>query len=303
MKIDAPETSELEVFLAVAEHRSFAQAAKQVGVPRATVSRRLQRLEERLGVRLFRRTTRQVAITRAGEQLEPHARRIVETARAAAQAVQGAQGEVRGLLRVSVPPGQANALDDLLLSFLAAHPGVRMEVERSSRQVDLAQGAFDVALRASSHLDPGLIARKLVEVSLGAWASPEYLDAHGRPTSLEELAEHACLVGYERGVRPATHWPLRSGGHIAVRPRFASNDLGLLAAAARRHHGLVLLPGPFAQGLEPVLADEVGSTSTIALVYADRHTSPVARAFVDHVLARGPFTALPGSGEHDALDL
>lgn len=287
MHVDPPETSELEVFLAIVDQGSFAGAASVLGLPRATVSRRLKRLETRLGVRLLRRTTRQVALTPAGRDLDPHARRIVAAVREAAESVQRSEGPLRGLLRVSAPPGNFERFEQLLVEFLEQHPQVRLELERSTRQVDVVAGGFDVALRATSNLDPGLVARRLTTISLGAWASPSYLATRGHPPDVSALQEHDCLVGYARGERPAVHWPLLGGGHVAIRPRMASNDLSLLAAAASRGLGIALLPGPFAQehGLEPVLPDQIGASSTLALVYADRHTSPTVRAFVDHVLA------------------
>ena len=287
MKRDVPETSELEAFLAIVDHGSFAGAAGTLGVPRATVSRRLKRLEERLQVRLFRRTTRQVALTQAGRDLDPHARSIVAAVRAATDAVQQSEGPLRGLVRVSAPPGPAGRFEELLLAFAAAHPQVRMEIERSTRQVDLVAGGFDVALRATPALDPGLIARRIATTHLRAWASAAYLDAHGAPETVDDLADHPCFVGYSRGERPATQWPLLDGGHVAIRPRLATNDLSLLARAAESGLGIVLLPDLFARrhDLEPVLPDLVGTESTLAVVYADRHLSPTVRAFVDHLLA------------------
>jgi len=287
MQYDAPETSELEVFLAIVDQGSFAGAAKALDLPRATVSRRLKRLEERLQVRLLRRTTRQVALTQAGRDLDPHARSIVDAVRAATEAVHRSEGPLRGLLRISAPPGAFRRFEELLVDFMAAHPLVRMEVERSTRQVDLVAGGFDVALRATPTLDPGLIARRLTHTRLGAWASPTYLAQRGHPQGIGDLAEHDCLAGFTRGERPASQWPLLDGGHVSIRPRMASNDLVLLAAAAERGQGIALLPELFATGhdLEPVLIDRIGTQSQLALVYADRHTSPTVRAFVDHVLA------------------
>lgn len=287
MHVDAPETSELEAFLAIVDHGSFAKAAEALALPRATVSRRLKRLEQRLGVRLFRRTTRKVALTQSGRHLDPHARSIVAAIRAAADAVQQVEGPPRGLVRVSTPPGAPGRLEELMVGFAMAHPLIRLEVERSTRQVDLVAGGFDVALRATSQLDPGLIARRIASTHLRAWASRDYLAEHGHPASVDDLAGHACFVGYTRGERPATGWPLLDGGTVPIRPRLASNDLLFLASAAERGLGIALLPDLLASGrpLVPVLTDVVGTASTLAFVYADRQLSPPVRAFVDHMLA------------------
>lgn len=288
MQVDVPETSELEAFLAIVDHGSFAKAAGALGLPRATVSRRLKRLEQRLGVRLFRRTTRKVALTPSGRHLDPHARSIVAAVRAATDAVQQVDGPPRGLVRVSSPPGPLGRVEEVMLGFARAHPLIRLEVERSTRQVDLVAGGFDVALRATSTLDPGLIARRIASTHLRAWASKDYLAEHGHPASVDDLSRHACFVGYTRGERPATGWPLLDGGHVAIRPRLASNDLVVLATAAEQGLGIALLPDLLAahRTLVPVLPKVVGAASTLAFVYADRHLSPPVRAFVDYMLAR-----------------
>ena len=295
IKLDLPETSGLEAFLAIVEHGSFAGAAGALSLPRATVSRRLQRLEGRMGVRLFRRTTRQVSLTQAGYALDPHARRILAATAEAVDAMQQAEGPLRGLLRMSLPPGDLPGLNDAILDFLDANPYVRVEVERSTRRVDLVASGFDIALRAGAELEPGLIARKLVRVVLRAWASPSYRDAHGLPKTLEGLAEHACLAGYERGERPAVRWPLVDGGWVSIQPRLACNEISMLADATARGQGIALLPEPFARqrDLVPVLPTRLGANSSLALVYADRHTSPSVKAFVDHLMGCADTLLLP----------
>jgi DNA-binding transcriptional LysR family regulator len=241
MQHDPPETAELLAFVAVIDNGSIAAAADELGLPRATISRRLARLEERLATRLIRRTTRQLALTDAGRELDPHARRIVEAVQQAAKSLQLADGAPRGLLRVSAPPGPAGLFDDVLVEFMARYPHVQLEVERSTRQVDLVAGGFDVALRATSHLHPGLVARRLATVSVGVVAAPSYLARQGTPRDPADLADHAALDGYDRGERPSTHWPLLDGGSVRVNARMASNDLGLLGRAAAAGEGLALL--------------------------------------------------------------
>jgi len=303
MQHDPPETAELLAFVAVIDNGSIAAAADELGLPRATISRRLARLEERLATRLIRRTTRQLALTDAGRELDPHARRIVEAVQQAAKSLQLADGAPRGLLRVSAPPGPAGLFDDVLVEFMARYPHVQLEVERSTRQVDLVAGGFDVALRATSHLHPGLVARRLATVSVGVVAAPSYLARQGTPRDPADLADHAALVGYDRGERPSTHWPLLDGGSVRVNARMASNDLGLLGRAAAAGEGLALLPAPLcaaaiADGsLRPILP-MVGALSQLALVYAEKaHLAPAVRAFVDHVASRLPTQWPTSSGQ------
>jgi DNA-binding transcriptional LysR family regulator len=145
--------------------------------------------------------------------------------------------------------------------------------------------------RAGTELDPGLVARRLATSEVRGVAAPAYLARAGVPITADDLAHHTCLLGFARGERPATHWPLRDGGKVRVRGRLISNDLRLLVDAARRGLGVALFPAlvyeaEMAAGeLVPVLPDVLGATSVVARVYLDRKlTRAAVRAFVDHVV-------------------
>ncbi|MCA9572229.1 MAG: LysR family transcriptional regulator, partial [Myxococcales bacterium] len=237
MSHDLPETSELAAFVAVVDAGSVSGAADELGLPRATVSRRLARLEERLGVRLLRRTTRRTALTDAGTELYGHARTALAAVGEGWAALRRADGVPRGLLRVSVPP-VSGELTEVLLAFVRAFPEVRLEVEVSTRHVDLIGEGFDVAVRASGHLDPGLVARQLARFRSQALASPAYVERHGLPSTAEELRDHACLLGFDRGVRPVTWWPLLDGGRVRVDGRLVCNDIDVLWEATRQGLGI-----------------------------------------------------------------
>jgi DNA-binding transcriptional LysR family regulator len=288
---DLPETSELLTFARVVETRSISRAARELGVPRPTVGRRLARLEERLGVRLIKRTTRTMALTDAGEQLYRRARAVLEAVRDASRSVQREDGAVRGLLRASIPPMQGMAFGAFIAEFSERYPDVRVELEASSRYVDLVAGGFDVAIRASTELAPGLIARPLAKSRLYAVAAPSYLQGAPAIKRSSDLAKHQCLSGFDRGEHPATHWPLLNGGRVAIEPRLVSNDLMILRDAMLSGLGIALLPEPsvrddLAEGrCACVLPNAVGATATIAVVYADRELVPPAvRAFIDAVV-------------------
>src|SRR5688572_13650308 len=153
------ETAELLAFARTVESKSLSRAAAELGVPRATISRRLARLEERLGARLLRRTTRSLVLTDAGEALYRHARIVLDAVTHAEQSVRRTDDVIRGDLRVSVPPMLNQSFNEMLSDFAHAHPEVRLQIHFSSQFVDLRQGDYDVALRASSELQPGLVAR------------------------------------------------------------------------------------------------------------------------------------------------
>jgi len=291
MKIDPPETSELQAFVAVVDSGSVTGAARELALPRATISRRLARLEDRLDTRLMHRTTRRVQSTDAGLEYYRHARAILDAVELATRSVVAPDSAPRGLLRVSVPPVRGPEFHTLLLDFLEQYPAVQLEVIVSTAFEDLRARNIDVAWRAGTEFDPSLIARPLTRTTLLGVASPAYLQAHGLPASPADLAEHRCLVGFARGERPATHWPLHDGGQVRVRGVLSSNDLGLRMSALLRGMGIGLLPqmlmrDRLAEGsLVPVLEGVLGRCSQSALVYPDRHhLRPAVRAFVDHVV-------------------
>lgn len=286
------ETAELLAFARTVDARSLSRAAIELGVPRATVSRRLARLEERLGARLLRRTTRSLALTDAGEALYRHAQIVLDAVRHAEASVRRVDDAVRGDLRVSVPPVMPPSFHDLICEFSARYPDVRLQVHFSSRAVDLLRDGYDVALRASTDLEPGLIARRLSEVKLVAVASPAYLAAHGTPASRRDLSRHRCLMNLGRGELPQTQWPFGKGHKISVTGALFSNDLGLLRDAAVRGLGIALLPMPFVHALLEdgalvhVLPGELEAESQVAVVYPERElVPPQVRAFVDILVA------------------
>lgn len=288
---DMPETSELATFARVVEAKSISLAARELGVPRPTVGRRLARLEERLGVRLLRRSTRKMALTEAGALFYQRARSALASVVEARDAVQRADGAVRGLLRVSAPTLQGWQFGELVASFLAHNPEVRLELESTTRHVDLLAGGFDVAIRASTDLAPGLVARALGKTRLVAVASPEYLASAPAVRTVADLARHKCIVGYDRGEHPATHWPLVDGGRVRVEARFASNDIAVMRECAVRGAGVAMLPEAAivaeleSGALVPLLERKVGAIAVIAAVYAERaFVAPAVRAFIDAVV-------------------
>lgn len=241
---ELPETTEFLTFVRTVEARSISRAARELGVPRPTVGRRLARLEEKLGVRLLRRTTRTMVLTDAGEALYQRARGVIAAVREAEQSVRRSDDAVRGTLRVSAPPMNLLHFGAMISDFIGRYPDVRLELDLTTRHVDLAAGSYDVAIRAAAQLPPGLIARNLMRSRLVAVASPEYLARHGTPRRVTEIAKHACLVGFAQGEHPSTHWPLVRGGQVRVEALMATNDLGVLLTAALGGRGVALLPLP-----------------------------------------------------------
>lgn len=281
-----------EEFVAIVEAGSLTAAAGQLGLPRPTLSRRLARLEEELGVRLLHRSARRLVLTDPGQALYGRARPLVVAAREAEQAVRRLDGVPRGLLRVSLPMGLPNVAAGWFCDFLERYPEVRLETVSTAEHVDLVEEGFDAALRAGPIEETSLVARTLTVSPLVAVASPAYLAARGMPASVEDLTDHDCLVGFRSGRAPDPSWPLRDGGAIDVSGTWASNDMSVRFEAARRGRGIALVaerlaaPSLAAAELVHVLPGVVGRDERISVVYPDRRfLNPKVRAFVDLLVA------------------
>jgi DNA-binding transcriptional LysR family regulator len=289
------ETAELLAFAKSVEARSLSRAAAELGIPRATLSRRLARLEERLGARLLRRTTRSLVLTDAGQNMYRHACIVLEAVQTAEASVRQVGDVVRGQLRVSVPPIVTDSFRNMLCSFMERYPEVRLSVDFGSRMVDLLRDGYDVALRASTGMEPGLIARPLSREPVLCVASPAYLAVHGTPRTPEDLAQHRCLMGFARGELPQTHWAFGNAGRQYLEGILHSNELDLLRTAAVRGLGVAYLPLTIVHAdlmggtLVAVAPDTLRSEALIALVYPERQfVPPAVRAFIDAVVAWAP---------------
>ena len=285
------ETAELLAFATIVTAKSLSGAAHKLGVPRATIGRRLARLEKRLGARLLRRTTRSLVLTDAGEAFHRHARIVLDALSQAEESVRKVDDTLRGNLRVSVPPMDAGLLG-VLADFAKAHPELRLQAHFSTQHVDLRRDGYDVALRASPQLEPGLVARTLARIRMIGVASPAYLAAHGKPRSQADMRRHRCLMSFSRGEVPETHWPLAGGGKLQLEGSFFTNNLNLLAEAAVRGLGIAFLPTVAVEGhlqrgaLVQVLPGVLETSATISVVYPEREfLPPQVRAFVDTIAA------------------
>jgi DNA-binding transcriptional LysR family regulator len=286
------ETAELLSFTKAVEMHSLSRAASQLGLPRATLGRRLARLEQRLGVRLLRRTTRSLALTDAGEAFYKHARIVLDAVTQAERSVKLDPAAVRGTLRVTVPPITDPSFHAMLCEFAEKYPELQLHFDFTTRFVDLHREGYDVAVRAGTTLEPGLVARTIARSPMSAFASPKYLAAHGTPRTVRDLKNHRCLLGFSRGQVPQNHWPLLAGGQVHVEGRFFASDVRVLIAAAVRGLGLVALPRDMIASelksgrLVQVLEGVVGGEARVSVVYPEREfMPPQVRAFIDAVLA------------------
>jgi DNA-binding transcriptional LysR family regulator len=278
-------TDRLREFVAVVDQQSISAGARKLGVPRATLSRRITALETDLSVRLMHRNTRRLVMTEAGQELYRRARRIVSDTDAAWAAVQRLDDVPRGLLRVSV----ASVFNpQLFIDFVRDYPEVELEVRVDTRHVDLVAEGIDVAVRFGPVDDAALIVRRLWVGDSIAVASPSYLARHGEPSQPKQLADHECIVGFAGTWAPRRAWPRIGGGEVAVGGRLTGNDVGLARDAAVAGLGIALLPRIIVAdqlrdgSLVHVLRNMVGRDDPASIVYADREfIEPKVRAFVD----------------------
>ena len=288
------ETEELAIFAAVVAWSSVSRAAAELRVPRATVSRKLAGLEERLGVRLLQRTTRSMRLTEHGQLLYRHAQLVLDAARLAESSVQRRPSGPSGVVRVSMPPMTFGTLPDVLAEFALEYPAICLQVHVSNRTVNLRREGYDVAIRATGSLEAGLVSRVLSRVSLVGVAAPAYLAAHGTPGSPRELRQHRCLMGFDQQERAQTHWNIM-GKKTAIAGAAFSNDPHLVLRFALRGLGIAFLPatlvaGALARGeLVAVLPKQLRLQGSISVVYVERKLMPPqVRALVDWLIERAP---------------
>lgn len=285
---------DLILFARVVDAGSFSQAAERCGLPKSTVSRRISALERSLGERLLTRTTRQFAITEFGEGMLEHARRLLEEAEAASALAQHRQATPQGTLRVSLPPDFLQELElvPFLLAFATRYPEVKVEMDLSPRRVDLVAERFDLAIRVAARLpdDATLVARRLLEMRHGLYASPAYLARFGRPLAPADLVSHTGLKLITSSGE-AQHWQLsRADQHWVGAPAgpIAVNSVGLQRELAAHGLGLVGLSERYAAAfvqkglLERVLPDWCLPTMTVWAVTPGRRLQPTrVSAFIE----------------------
>jgi DNA-binding transcriptional LysR family regulator len=276
----------------VVRHRSFTGAAREAGLVKSAVSKRITQLEARLGVRLLHRTTRQLVLTDEGARFYQHCAALVAAAEAAVESAAGADDSLRGVIRVSAPVVFAERhLTRALAAFLSERPAIEVQLTVDDRLVDVIGGGFDLAIRIGRLAPSSLVARKLAADRLVVCASPDYLARRGTPAHPGDLVHHSCLR-YAL-VDTAAEWRFR-GPHgpfvlPAQGPLIASSG-AILREAAIAGLGLAVLPRHMiarevADGrLDLVLDGQRRAEIAIHAVYPDRRLPARTRALVDFLV-------------------
>lgn len=293
--------ADMETFVRVVETGSITAAAARLEIAKSAVSRRLAELEARLGVQLFRRTTRRLSLTESGRSFYERCVRVLADVEEAELAVSQEHGALRGKLRVALPLSFGLLhLAPAINAFIAQHPLVEFDLDFNDRQVDLMQEGFDVAIRIAQLTDSSLIARRLAPIGHSVCASPAYFSVHGIPRQPADLERHVCLA-YSNLANPGT-WAYQApdgrSGTVKVPVRLKANNGDFLCNAAIAGQGVILQPtfyvyDAIARGaLVPVLGDYTWPALNAYAVYPPtRHLSTRVRAFVDFLAQR--FSGLP----------
>lgn len=283
--------NEMAIFAHVVEAGSFTGAAKNLGLPKSTISRKITQLEERLGVRLIQRTTRSLRLTDTGHAYYKQCARILADIEEANIVVTQMQNTPTGTLRITAPVLFGSIiLSSLLAEFLERYPQVSIDLRLSDQPMDLVQEGIDVAFRVGQLEDSSLIGRYLGDVRGILCASPSYLQRHQAPTHPDQLAEHTLL-----SLPDWLTWQLNGQNqqtvNVQVKPRLQVNDFASLYTLTLAGAGIAPLPliittAAIQSGeLVEVLSDWPSSSAPIHVLYpSNRHLSMKVRSFVDFVI-------------------
>ena len=283
--------ADLRAFIRVVDRRGFAAASKGLGLTPSAVSKLVTRLEDRLGVRLFHRTTRRLLLTPEGETYHLRARDIISAVEDAEAEISHSAQRPRGKLRVNCVPAFAfHQLAKVLPAFAEKYPEIELDLTVTDRVIDLLAEDADVAIRTGVVDSPSLIVRKISEVTRGLYASPAYLARRGTPQTPEQLSRHNCIV---LKIFPASsRWPFHKNGKVRLldigsRLHVDSGEAALRLAVAdggiARLANLIVADAVRAGELNAVLEDcHVAEPVPLSAVYPQgRHRMPKVRVFVD----------------------
>jgi DNA-binding transcriptional LysR family regulator len=284
------EIGAVELFVRVAELRSFRAAGDALGVPKSTVSRRVAELERGLGARLFHRTTRHVELTSAGKTYLRACGPALATITEAGRAIATSSVDAAGRLRVTAPVMLGEKLlGEAIVECLARHPQIQLELVLTDRHVDLVEEKFDLAFRAGTLKDTSVVAHELWRGDVRCFARREYLRDHGTPQTPRDLRRHECILFTPHA--PRGRWMFRSRGRaleVPVHGRLVVNSLPLALEAAVRGLGIARLPGALVnEGLAENKLIEVldayapPARALYAVHASGRRASPAAQAFLE----------------------
>lgn len=298
MKTDI--SSELAFFVLLAKTGSLSATAREMDVTPPAITKRLVQLEQRLGVRLVNRTTRQVSLTREGETYLAHATRILVSIREMEDSVASSRAAPQGLLRINATLGFGRtAVAPLISSFAQQYPDLEVQLQLTDRPINLVEEAFDLGIRFGELPDTRLNARKLMSNRRFLCASPGYLKKLGMPSAPSDLVRHHCIIHRQNDEAPGI-WRLtrnRKTETVKVNGTLSSNDGDVVLGWALDGHGILLrsewdLAKYLATGrLRMVLPDFKLISADLFAYYPSQQNMPArVRTFIDFLVCRLPQT-------------
>ncbi len=304
-----PDMEAMAIFATVVEARGITAAATALGLSAPTVSKAVVRLEQRVGARLFNRTSRRLVLTDAGRDLADRAIRLLADAEAAEAALIAQSATPRGLVRLAAPMSfGVREIAPILPDFLTRYADVSIDLHLSDALVDVIGDGFDIALRIGELADSSLLARRLAPVPGMIVAAPAYLDRRGRPAHPAELADHDCFAYAYQRTRDAWHFSNATGEQVTVRPsgRLRVNNGDAVLPAVIAGLGIVSLPAFLAEDavndgrLKAILPGWSTSRASLFLLTPSGGPRPVrVQVLVDFLtqrLTRQTRQDLPGIG-------
>ncbi len=286
---------DMSIFIRVVDAGGISRAAEQLGMAKSAVSKRLQELENRLGVRLLNRTTRKSSLTEAGENYYERALRITDDVSELNTLTSDTHSALQGTISLAAPLSfGVSHLSAAIDSFLKLHPGIKINIDFSDRRVDLVEEGLDLAFRIAQLSDSTLVARRICPIRILLCASPEYIEQHGQPTHPEDLKSHQ-LLHYNMSGTASLKFVDAEGDEqrTRVKPFIEANNGEFLRDMAIAGHGLVATPTfiswqAIEQGkLLPVMCDwRLPEISAYAVYPKTRYLSQRLRTLIDFLVER-----------------
>jgi DNA-binding transcriptional LysR family regulator len=286
--------SGISMFVTVAEMRSFTKAATHFGVSSSAVGKSIARMEERLAVRLFHRSTRSITLTAEGALFLERCRRILSEVEAAEAELSELSGTPSGRLRVSTPQLTALIMPTLT-GFMRRYPDIALDIDLSERMVDIIEEGFDAVIRTGTQHDSRLASRRIGSCKQVVVAAASYLARHGTPSHPSQLARHACLLHKFPTTGRIERWPFKLAEgepEPPLRERMSSSNIESIAYALLEGEGIAFLPTFIIEDdlkdgrVRIILEEYMDQTVTFSMLWpTSRHASPKLRAFIDYVMA------------------
>lgn len=281
--------NDVSLFIRIVETGSFTSAAESLGIQKSTISRRIAQLEDDLDVRLLQRTTRKIKLTDDGEELFARCQPLIRELDSAKDHLSSSMDDPKGRLRITMPSELGVfMMNEVVSTFLERYPKIQLEVELSTRLIDLIGEGVDLAIRVGDLADSSLVARRVANIKRGLFATPEYLKKFGRPATPEDLKDHNCFGT----LKPNEHWEFDGWDEpVAVTGQLKANSISFIRELIIQNQGIGRLPRIFCRNavlsgeLVEVLPDFQPPPFEVNAIYPSKtHLNPKVRLFIDHMM-------------------